>query len=203
MQNLRRFSVKQECYILGDFNTDVLAERNVLKNDFENFLRIFDLKQVIIEPTRITDTSETAIDLICTSDVENISQSGVLPCKLSDHNVIFCTRKLMKCQFKGHNNVELRIMKCYDKDVFVDKLRSLDWAKVTSVKNVNDSWKIFHEMFLQILDRVAPVKKVRLKQRTEQWFTGDILRSISVRDKAWKQYREQKTSDNFNWIQTN
>ena len=29
--------VKQECYILGDFNTDVLAEKNVLKNDFENF----------------------------------------------------------------------------------------------------------------------------------------------------------------------
>ena len=189
--------VKQECYILGDFNTDVLAERNVLKNDFQNFLRIFDLKQVITEPTRITDTPETAIDLICTSDVENISQSGVLPCKLSDHNVIFCTRKLMKCQFKGHNNVELRIMKCYDKVVFVDKLRSLDWAKVTSVKNVNDSWKIFHEMFLQILDRVSPVKNIRLKQRTEQWFTGDILRSISVSDKAWKQYREQKTSDNF------
>ena len=39
--------VKQECYILGDFNTDVLAESNILKNDFENFLRLFDLKQVI------------------------------------------------------------------------------------------------------------------------------------------------------------
>ena len=86
--------VKQECYILGDFNTDVLAERNVLKNDFENFLRIFDLKQVITEPTRITDTSETAIDLICTYDVENISQSGVLPCKLSDHNVIFLYKEI-------------------------------------------------------------------------------------------------------------
>ena len=150
------------------------------------------MKQVITKPNRITDTSETAIDLICTSDVENIGQSGVLPWTLSDHNVILCTRKLMK----GHNNVELRIMKCY-KDVFVDKLRSLDWAKVTSVNNVNDSWKIFHEMFLQILYRVAPVKNVRLKQRTEHWFTGDILRSISGRDKAWKQYREQKTSDNF------
>ena len=91
-----------------------------------------------------------------------------------------------------------RVCTClYDKDVFVEKLRSLDWAKVTSVKNVNDSWKLFHEMFLQILDRVAPIKNVRLKQRTEQWFTGDILRSISVRDKAWKQYREQNTSDNF------
>ena len=84
-------------------------------------MRIFDLKQIITEPTRITDTSETAIDLICTSDVVNVSQSGVLPCKLSDHNVIFCTRKLKKCQFKGHNNVQLRLMKGYDEDVFVDK----------------------------------------------------------------------------------
>ena len=103
----------------------------------------------------------------------------------------------MKCQFKGHNNVELRIMKCYDKDVCVDKLRSLDWAKVTSVNNVNDLWKIFHEICLHILDSVAPVKHVRLKQMTEQWFTADIVRSISVRDKAWKQYREQQTSDYF------
>ena len=31
---------KQECYILGDFNTDVLAEKNVLQNDFENFMII-------------------------------------------------------------------------------------------------------------------------------------------------------------------
>ena len=86
-------------------------------------LRIFDLKQIITGPTRITDTSETAIDLICKSGDENISQSCVLPCKLSGHNVIFCTRKLTKCQFKGHNNVERRIMKCYDKDIilFVDK----------------------------------------------------------------------------------
>ena len=91
------------------------------------------MKQIITEPTRITDTSETAINVICTTGVENISQSCVLPCKLSDHNVTFRSRKLLKCQFKGHNNVQLRIMKCYDKDVFVDKLRSLDWAKVTIV----------------------------------------------------------------------
>ena len=82
-------------------------------------------------------------------------------------------------------------MKSYDKGVFVDKLSSLDWTKVSNDVNVNDSWKTFHEMFLEILDSVAPVKNVRLKQRTEQWFTGDILRSISVRDKAWKQYRKQ------------
>ena len=54
------------------------------------------LKHIITEPTRTTDTSKTAIDLICTSDVENI----ILPCKFTDHNVIFCTRKLMKCNLR-------------------------------------------------------------------------------------------------------
>ena len=28
---------RQECYILGDFNTDILAEKSVLKKDLENF----------------------------------------------------------------------------------------------------------------------------------------------------------------------
>ena len=102
----------------------------------------------------------TVLKHYITTDVVNVSQSGVLPCKLSDHNVIFCTRKLKKCQFKGHNNVQLRLMKGYDEDVFVDKLSRLDLAKVTSLTNVNDSWKMFHEMFLQILDSVAPVKKI-------------------------------------------
>ena len=29
--------VKHECYMLGDFNTDVLAERNVLKTILKTF----------------------------------------------------------------------------------------------------------------------------------------------------------------------
>ena len=65
----------------------------------------------------------------------------------------------IQCPFKGHNNVQLRIMKSYDKGVFVDKLSSLDWTTVSNDENVNDSWKTFHEMFLEILDSVAPVKK--------------------------------------------
>ena len=84
---------QQESYILGDFNTDFLAKKKTgLKCSFDNFLRIFDLKQLIREPTRITDTSKTCIDMICTSDPDTITQSGVLPCTMSDHNVIFCTR---------------------------------------------------------------------------------------------------------------
>ncbi len=52
----------------------------------------------------------------------------------------------------------------------------------------------FHEMFLEILDSVAPVKSIRLKQRTEQLFAENMLRMIRVRVKPLKQYRKQNTS---------
>ena len=93
--------IQQEVYILGDLNTDILAKNNILKSALENFLRIHAMKQLITEPTRITDTSETAIDLICTSNPEQITQLGMLPCKISDHNIIFCTRKLSKVHYNS------------------------------------------------------------------------------------------------------
>ena len=41
-------------------------------------LNLFQLKQMITEPTRITENSETLIDLFITSEAENIHSSGVM-----------------------------------------------------------------------------------------------------------------------------
>ena len=38
-------------------------------------------------------------------------------------------------------------------------------------------------MFLQIINDIAPVKEVRIKVRTEEWMTSNILESIHERDK--------------------
>ncbi len=46
---------------------------------------------------------------------------------------------------------------------------------------------------MHILDKVAPVKEVRLKQRTEPWFDMEILNLIQERDKLLYQFK--KTND--------
>ena len=155
------------------------------------------MKQLIVDPTRVTETSSTVIDLICTSDPDRVMQSGVLPCKMSDHNVIFCTRKLSRGQFNKHNVSQIRSMKDYDKGVLMAKLGALDWFEVINTENVNDAWNRFRKMFLGVVDSVAPLKTVRLKQRTESWFSGDILRLISERDKAWINFRKLNSSDSY------
>ena len=44
-----------------------------------------------------------------------------------------------------------------------------------SVSYVDDCWHIFKAIFLSVLNTVAPVKEVRLKQRSEPWVDSNIL----------------------------
>ena len=72
--------VKYETVILGDFNTNVqnMSDVSPLLNSIKHFMQICGLKQLIEEPTRITATSESILDLIIVSDKDKIIQSGVL-----------------------------------------------------------------------------------------------------------------------------
>ena len=59
--------VKSDVIILGDLNANMMSNSKLQKKDKQellNFSRAFDLTQLIIEPTRITDTLRTLIDLI-------------------------------------------------------------------------------------------------------------------------------------------
>ena len=56
-------------------------------------LNLFNFKQLIKSPTRTTDTVSSIIDHILCNNTEKISQSGGIPCGLTDHDPIFCTCK--------------------------------------------------------------------------------------------------------------
>ena len=48
-------------------------------------------------------------------------------------------------------------------------------------------------MCLGVINSVAPIKYLRLKQGCELWFSGEILNLISQKDKAWVNFRKCKT----------
>ena len=87
------YSVKtdKEIIIFADFNIDYNKTDN---RDFKSLLNIFGLKQVITEPTRTTETSSTLTDLIITNCPENITNKGVFPNSIADHDMIACSRKI-------------------------------------------------------------------------------------------------------------
>ncbi len=48
------------------------------------------------------------------------------------------------------------------------------------------------DIFVSILDSIAPVKQVRLRQRTEEWMTGEILERICERDRLLHNSKKDK-----------
>ncbi len=190
--------VQQEMYLLGDFNTDVSTNSNTgLNKSLKNFMKMFGFFQIINSHTRITSTSASTIDLIVVSDVDRVSQSGVIPCSFSDHDIIFCTRKLDRGFFNKHNVVNIRSMKTYDSEVFKGKLKSLNWSDILDVDNVNLAWSMFSNMFKKVIEEVAPIREIRAKQRSQLWFTGEVRDLIQARDQAHSKFRQTKNNEDY------
>ena len=78
---------------MGDLNCNMHDESNHNSSTLTNILDIYGLSQLISEPTRITPTSSTLIDLCITNLPEKISKAGVVHLGISDHSLVFMTLK--------------------------------------------------------------------------------------------------------------
>ena len=70
---------------LGDLNDDLMREHSRLRK----ILKMENLDQVIKEPTRITQTSKTLLDVIITNNTNMILSSGVVKSHISDMILFF------------------------------------------------------------------------------------------------------------------
>ena len=125
-------SVDDEIYILGDFSINlflndcyILEKKNILNcksipsdvKSYHEFCTFFGLKQLKV-PTRTTISSSTIIDHILASYPERVTQCGVIDISLSDHQLIYCTRKISRIKRGSHKQIQFRSFKHYTVDLF-------------------------------------------------------------------------------------
>ena len=126
-------SISNETYILCDFNINlsinysyIFSKKDMLNNksipkdvkSYYEFCMLFSLHQLIKVPTRITCNSATIIDHILASYPERVTQRGIIDVGLSDHQLIFCTRKLSRIKRGTHKHIKFRSFKHYSADLF-------------------------------------------------------------------------------------
>ena len=92
-----------------------------------NFVLFFSLHQLIKAPTRITCNSATIIDHILTSYSKRVTQQGILDVELSDHQLIFCTRKNSRIKRGTHKHIKFRSLKHYLADLLKETLTSINF----------------------------------------------------------------------------
>ncbi len=82
----------KEMYILGDLNCNLFEEKNLFNmptNKLYSIYELYQLSQLINEPTRVTMRSSSLIDHVVTNTPEKISHSGVIHTGISDHSLVY------------------------------------------------------------------------------------------------------------------
>ena len=185
----------QEVYILGDLNINLNNENdtsNGIKR-YKEFCSLHGLQQMIKTPTRVTDRSTSLLDHILTNSPSRISQQGVLDLGLSDHQLIYCTRKTTRIKIHEHTFIKIRIFKNYTKQVFLDKLSQINFPKYIDFDNINVAYYHFVELVTNIIHEIAPVKEIRIRKDTQEWVDNEVLEGIRTRDKLLTKFRSSKT----------
>ena len=152
--------LNNELYILGDFNIDLLFKGNCILNKthksknhftdfspeikkYNEFCSIYGFKQLINCPTRITCNTSTLIDHILTNAQDNISQSGVINTAISDHNMIYCTRKIRKTKYNKHKELTFRSLRNYSVDIYKQALERASFPNYDNFHNPDIAYNDF------------------------------------------------------------
>ena len=85
-------------------------------------------------------------------------------------------------------------MKNYSTENFNEKLSGINWFKVINCDDVD-----FKDLFMSVVDKIAPLKEKRLKQRSVSWITSELLDDIRARDQALETFRKNKTDENYQY----
>ena len=115
------------------------------------------LKQLIKSPNRITCSTSTLIDHILASFLSRVSQKGVIDVGISDHQLIFCTRKISRLKTGGiHKYLNFHSFKNYTVDSYKEALKQLDFPNYETSDDVNSAHCNFPQKIMTAIDKIAP-----------------------------------------------
>ena len=183
-----------EIVIMGDFN---IEHSNCLNKKWLHFVELFDLKQMVSSPTRVTNSSSSIIDHIYCTDSEKISECFVPHYSISDHFPICLTRKInQKLKKSNHITTSYRCFKHFNEKLFLNDLTDKLSHFSLSESDIEDDLSTWYKLITKQLDQHAPIKtrRVKSKRMPECFFSGIAQarknRDIHKKQKNWAEFRK-------------
>ena len=159
---------------------------------YKELCKTFSLKEIIQEPTLVTSSTSSLLDHILTNSGWKVSQKGVIDVGLSDQQLIYCTRKIVRAKTNVHNQIWVRSLKNYTQEILLEELRKINFPDYSIFSNVNIAYKDLVKKILSVVDKIAPFKVLRVKNNTQEWFDREVAEAIDLRDKHLKHFKSTK-----------
>ena len=106
--------------------------------------------------------------------------------------MIFCTRKTTRPTFNVHKHISCRSFKNYTADLFIKELSSLKFPNYENFNDVDIAYSDFSDKLSQTINKLAPIRERRIKNRNSEWFDFEIHEAIESREKLLKKFKTSK-----------
>ena len=182
-----------EIFILRDMNIDILNTKDSL---FKNKMNRHNLNIQIKEPTRFNNISKgTLLDLIF-SNSPSVKHSGTASWNLSDHELVFITRK-HQSKLKQKTTFTGRTYRNYSQNIFQNEIKNLEWIYFFTIKDPELAWKHLINKLKPIIDRYCPSKEYKIKNVKDPWIMNELLEMIH--DKNYFLAKAKKNGNIDDW----
>ena len=186
-ENLAYVSTKyNHTIICGDFNTDMLDPESRSTKFFHlNLLEPLGFTNVVKEPTRITESTSTLLDLFLVSNVDCVKKCNVVDIPgVSDHCLIYMAYNVCKPKYKPRT-ITKRCFKNFEKENFLNDIANAPFDNIYAVSedDLDSKATIFENYFKDVIDLHAPLKTTTVKYPKAPWLTDDIRKNMDDRDR--------------------
>lgn len=144
--------------VIGDTNINMMKNSDPNTKKLKSFLQANRLEQLIKESTRVTERSQTLIDHVMVNRNEMYHQNGVIELGVSDHSLIYTSRKKLKVEYDTEY-VWTRSYRSYNDEMYERDIANADWSPVLNASNVNVAVNQFYRIILEIIEKHAPDRK--------------------------------------------
>ena len=180
--------------IMGDFNTDALITTDPGWKHLENLLLSNGLENFITEPTRITSSRQSCLDLMI-SNTDSPPDCQVIETHLSDHQLILGSFEVSHSPVVPSATAVRRDWSKFNIDLFKDYLSGQNINSFSSSGDIDELWSEWHNKVMAAIDACSPIKSFRARKRKCLWMTPELLNLIHKRKWLYRRIRSCKFQD--------
>ncbi|XP_028405309.1 uncharacterized protein LOC114527813 [Dendronephthya gigantea] len=181
---------KFEVIIVGDLNCDCLNSTLRQTERLLEFTMVNELEQLIKQPSRVTPTTSTLIDVLITSTPSLFNEAGVINIALSDHYPIYGVMQCPVTCANKHRIITTRPWNDNKVNDFIADLKQAPWSLVDSFHDVDDMCTVWESLIKSLIDLHFPLKRKRMRKKTHPWLDNTVPTLMRTRDQVHKKAKK-------------
>ena len=155
-----------ELVLMGDINIDIIEGLYTAPPAWQDIINNHQMSQLVQDPTRVTENTETQIDHIYVSHPGNVKVCRLSTIVLSDHYLVCFVRQLNASDFRkyGRTTIKYRSYKHFDQDAFLSDLGSVPWSIIELFDDVDYALHAWEMLFMDVVNIHVPLRERRVKR---------------------------------------